>query len=73
MDLKDTFIGRARKYNHFQDSGQEIAARSCLNCIRKQFSFPYTCDEGWDNYRARQEAKGARCLNWTDRGDAPVD
>lgn len=72
MELKDIFIGRARKYNHFED-GPVVPAHNCMNCVRKHFSFPYTCEDGWENYRTGQAEKGARCRNWTDQGNAPVD
>lgn len=73
IDIKDVFIGRAQKYNHFDDAGVETAGRDCRSCVRKQFSYPYTCDDGWTFYRASEENKGARCRNWTDQGNAKVD
>lgn len=73
MEIKEVFIGRARKYNHFTDQGEEIAGHACANCVRRQFSFPWTCDNGWPVGDPQWVDRGSRCLNWTDKGDAAVD
>ena len=59
MDIKRLLIGRAKKFNQYSE-GETTEGRSCKNCIRKNFSYPYTCNDGW------QADKGATCINWTD-------
>lgn len=73
MELKDIFIGRARKYNHFQDSEEVNTSHSCATCVRRQMSYPHTCNDGWPMGDRSWTDRGAHCLNWTDDGGAPVD
>ena len=67
MDLKDVFIAKARKYNHYQE-GEHASGRNCKTCVRWQFSYPYTCKDC--DFRSD---KGASCINWTDDKNCPVD
>lgn len=73
MELKDIFIGRARKYNHFEEMEEETPTHSCHTCVRRQMSYPYTCHDGWPMGDKGWKDRGPRCLNWTDQGGAPVD
>jgi hypothetical protein len=73
MDAKQIFIGLAQRYNRYVPGDVVTPGRTCDNCVRKQYSYPYTCDDGWDKRRNGTAGDGARCLNWTDRGDAKVD
>lgn len=72
-EIKEAFIGRAKKYNHFAEQGSTNDAHSCATCVRRQFSFPWTCNDGWPAGNPRWEDRGDRCMNWTDQGNAPVD
>jgi len=67
LELEDIFIGKAQKYNHFTEAPKCDEGHSCVTCLRRQFSFPYTCKDGW------KEDRGKRCMNWTDDPKAPVD
>lgn len=58
--------GKAKKYNHYQ-KGDKVEGHSCETCLRRQFSHPWTCQDGWN------EDRGSTCLNWTDNPTGPVD
>lgn len=73
MDIKEIVIARAQRRNHFQDQGHEDADHACMNCVRRQFSFPWTCSDGWPLGDQFWRDRGARCVNWTDQGNASVD
>ena len=70
----DIFIGKARKYNRYIETDRHEGC-SCVPCVRKHFSYPWTCADGWEFYRNGKEAveKGETCLNWTDKMDCEVD
>lgn len=70
--IGDVFKGRAQKYNHYQE-GKNDASHSCNNCLRRQYSYPYTCKDGWLMGNPQWKDRGATCINWTDKGNAPVD
>jgi hypothetical protein len=74
MEPKDIFIGKARKYNHFDDSGMADAGHSCATCVRRHFAYPYTCSDGWlAGTKQLLDRRGALCRNWTDDPKTPVD
>ena len=66
MEVKDIFIGKAKKFNQYSQ-GEPCETQSCKSCIRKHFSYPYTCNDGW------QEDKGFTCINWSDDKQCQVD
>jgi hypothetical protein len=69
----EVFIGRAGKFNHYQE-GERREGRSCHTCIRRRFSFPYTCEDGWPLLsKGPWEDRGATCLNWSDNPQCQVD
>jgi hypothetical protein len=73
--LAQAIIRSARDYKGYTPQGFVVEEHTCHNCIRKQFSFPYTCDDGWDNLRSHPEygVQGQRCANWTDTSKCRVD
>jgi hypothetical protein len=78
MDIKDVFIGKAQKYNHYQENIAAIdynfeKEHSCKTCIRKHFSYPYTCNDGWPCGDSGWKDHGATCINWTDDKHCKVD
>jgi hypothetical protein len=68
----DLFVGLAAKYNHYQESDQHNPDHSCHTCLRRQFSYPYTCNDGWPCGDPGWQDRGVNCLNWTDQGNAPA-
>jgi hypothetical protein len=68
-EVAELFIGMARKYNHFEDQGFEDQNHSCKSCIRKHYSFPETCNDGWPMGGSNWEDRGSRCLNWLNKGE----
>jgi len=66
-EVADMFVGIARKKNHFEDQGFAVLAHSCHSCIRKHFSFPYTCNDGWPVGERDWIDRGSHCLNWIKR------
>jgi hypothetical protein len=64
--------GLARKFNHFEDQGTATEGHACASCVRRQFGGPFCCEDGWPKGDPNWRDQGARCLNWTDRGNAPV-
>lgn len=72
MTVAAAQAGLARKYNQFSDQGHALAGRCCANCVRKHFGGPMTCNDGWPCGDQQWQDRGARCINWTDRGNAPV-
>ena len=66
MEIKDIFIGRARKFNQYSQ-GEVKEGCTCKTCIRKHFSYPYTCNDGWEKDR------GSTCINWNDNKNCQVD
>lgn len=73
IEKQDIFIGKARKYNRYIDSGTVNKERSCISCKRKHYSYPWTCDDGWVFYQRKlADEKGSRCLNWCNR-DCEID
>lgn len=67
MDIKDAFIGKARKYNCYCQCDR-TEGRQCIKCMRWRLSFPYTCNDH-DMYSDKAET----CLNWTDEKSPKVD
>ena len=67
MGIKEVFIGKARKYNNYQEC-ECTEGRKCINCIRWRLSFPYTCND-YDMYSNKAET----CLNWTNKSRPEVD
>lgn len=72
ITLADVVIGMARKYNHYEESEERIIGRTCQMCVRRRFSYPYSCNDGWpcgnQNWNG---TKGETCLNWSDTSDCP--
>ena len=48
MSLKDYFISDANKYNHYIESLKN-SDKKCKDCVRKHYSYPDCCKEGWDH------------------------
>ena len=71
--LTKIFRGRAQKYNHYQESSMSSSNHSCSNCMRRLFSYPYTCNDGWPCGDSNWVDRGINCLNWTDDKKAEVD
>ena len=68
--IKDILINKAKKYNTFQTKPEFYKKdQSCRTCIRKHFSYPYTCDYGWD----KEKDHGPECINWTNDRNCKVD
>jgi len=67
MDIKDVFIGNAKKYNNYQKCEKTIC-RQCIDCIRWRLSFPYSCND----YNMRSD-KAETCLNYTTDKNCKVD
>ena len=64
MKVEDVFVGKAKKYNHYTKTDKR-EGHSCASCVRKYFSHPYTCEEGWNFLReGKAVEKGETCLNW---------
>lgn len=72
------FTGRAQKFNHYQE-GESREGQSCHTCIRRRFSHPYTCNDGWPirapwkDGHSTWEDRGATCINWTTDPKCRVD
>jgi hypothetical protein len=75
MELKDALIAKAAKYNRFADACNIVPkeGRSCKTCMRRHFSYPYTCNDGWPCGDPKWRDNGPYCRNWTDDPKAPVD
>ena len=73
ISVASVFKGRAKKYNHFQKTDSLIRKNRCSNCIRRKFSYPYTCNDGWPCGDKSWEDRGYACANWTDDPKAEVD
>ncbi len=67
ISLADIFIGRARMFNHYQPGESNFLTHSCISCIRRQFSFPETCNDGWPMGNAEWKDQGPSCINWIDK------
>jgi hypothetical protein len=72
IGLADVFVGMARKYNHFQLVETAVAERGCKNCVRRQFSYPDTCNDGWPLGSPAWVDRGSVCGNWTSRSMEPT-
>lgn len=72
MNIQDVFIGRARKFNRYIE-GEHKENQSCRTCVRKHFSFPYTCNDGWPMGDPNWIDKGATCINWSDNANCQID
>ena len=57
-----------QKYNHYEKGPETDEDRSCKECGRKGFSYPYNCTDGWLN-----QSKGKDCINWTNDARCVVD
>ncbi len=73
MNIADVCKRKATKYNNYQNQGFDNPENSCKTCIRKTFSYPYTCNDGWPMGGSNWVDRGKSCLNWTDQRDAQVD
>lgn len=72
MRACDIFIGKARKFNQYS-KGNTVSGNSCRSCVRKHFSYPYTCNDGWPLGDENWKDKGPDCINWTDNSRCQVD
>lgn len=72
MEIHEVIAGRARRFNQYSQ-GEENTNQSCKTCIRKHFSFPYTCNEGWPMGDSKWVDKGSTCINWSNSRDCKVD
>jgi len=72
VGLDEVFVGMSRKYNRFFDTGVVDSGRGCKNCVRRQFSFPDTCNDGWPMGSSTWVDRGDACGNWTRRGLEPT-
>lgn len=73
MEVKDVFIGKARKYNCYAETQREPQHSKekrliCHDCVRWRFSFPYTCND-YEMYGNKAET----CLNYTNDFKCKVD
>lgn len=63
MNIKDFFIAEANKYNHYLPSETENQDKKCIDCVRKHYSYPDCCNEGWNhmsktgclNFKSKEE------------------
>lgn len=65
-------VGMAKKFNQFSDQGHEVLEHACANCMRKHYGGPLSCNDGWPCGDRNWQDRGARCVNWTNQGNAPV-
>jgi hypothetical protein len=65
-DLKDYFLKEAAKTNHYEQ-GPEVKGHSCHSCVRKRYSYPDTCNDGWPMGNSEWKNRGATCRNWVTR------
>lgn len=72
MKQEEVLIGKARKFNQFSE-GNCKENKSCATCIRKHFSFPYTCNDGWALGESNWRDRGSICINWNDNPQCQVD
>lgn len=72
MEIHEIMAGRAKRYNQYSQ-GEKKENQSCKSCIRKHFSFPYTCNEGWPLGDSTWTDNGSTCINWSDKSDCKVD
>jgi len=72
ITVAQAHAGLARKFSQFIDQGVEVAGQSCASCVRKHYGGPLACNDGWPCGDRNWHDRGARCINWTDKGDAPV-
>ena len=47
--LKSFFIAEANRYNHYIESETENQDKKCRHCIRKRYSYPNGCKDGWNH------------------------
>ena len=62
--LADYFIAKGKARSRFVAGAGDDG--TCTDCHRKGYSYPDTCDQGWEIYRTGDFEP---CANWTDRGD----
>lgn len=72
INIASAFIAMARKFNQFNEGDVVSSSRKCNNCVRRQFSFPDTCNDGWPMGSPSWTDRGAKCINWTERGMQPA-
>ena len=73
MEIEDVFVGKAKKYNHYIKTDRR-EGHSCERCVRKHFSYPYTCNDGWIFCQeGKAKEKGEACLNWATDCQCKVD
>ena len=47
--MKDYFIFKGRLENRYQESETDNLNEKCKDCIRKHYSYPDTCHDGWQH------------------------
>ena len=73
MKIEDVFVKKAEKYNHYIEADRHEGC-SCKTCVRKHFSYPYTCNDGWNFIQGGDsKEKGETCLNWEMDRQCKVD
>lgn len=60
--LPALFIRQARRVARFEAGGPQAA--KCISCVRKRYSFPDTCDEGWERWRSEDTGGCANWIGW---------
>jgi hypothetical protein len=66
--VAEMFIGMGRKYNHFEEQGYLDSNNSCSLCLRKHFSYPDTCNDGWPSGNEGWKDRGNHCRNFLRKG-----
>jgi hypothetical protein len=70
--VTSVYINRAKKYNQYSE-GLYQAGHCCQNCLRKHFSYPYTCNDGFPCGDLSWTDRGCYCINWTNDKNCKVD
>lgn len=62
--IKDYFIMKGKANSRYESDGNyEGNERKCINCKRKQMSYPDTCNDGWKTLR-KEIAHKNDCINF---------
>lgn len=64
LETENFFIIKGRLENSYKKSDTENNSNSCNKCMRRYYSYPDTCNDGWQMGDSSWIDRGSTCMNF---------